>query len=76
MDQELHELMDLLSDRQASIVEAPDVLGQIQRQPLAPDPALGGQPPLQVALETFQAVDVAPRRSLYCPIPWATSRWT
>ena len=41
MDEELHELMHLLIDRQAPVVVAPDVLGQVERQALASNPALG-----------------------------------
>jgi len=40
------------------MVVAPDVLGQVERQALAPNAALGGQPALEVAPEAFQAVDV------------------
>ena len=54
-----HESDHLLIDRQAPMVVAPDVLGQIERQPSLADAAFGGQPALQVAPEALQAVDVA-----------------
>ena len=56
MMQELHELLHLVTNRQPPVIVPPDVLGQVERQPLAPDAAVGGQPALQGAPEPLQAV--------------------
>src|SRR3989338_6617421 len=56
---QVHQLRDLLIGGGLPMVVAPDVLGQVERQALPPDAALGGQAALQVAPEALEAVDVA-----------------
>jgi len=58
LHQEMYELLDLLRHRETPVIVAPDVLGQVPRQALAPNAALGRQPALEVAPEALQAVDV------------------
>ena len=42
------------------MVVAPDILRQVEGQPLSPDAPFGHQTALEVAPEAFQPVDVAP----------------